>query len=74
MFASTGTSAPTRCQSRLDSSTPAWRAMALMWMGTLVEAAMADATAIAFSNAGKVMILRGVASSRTRATARRPVS
>lgn len=45
-----------------------------MWMGTLVDAAMAEATTIAFSKAGMVMIWRGVTSSCTRATARRPVS
>src|SRR5262245_11552771 len=48
--------------------------MAFMWMGQLVDAPIAEATAIAFSNAALVMIALGVRSSWTISTIRRPVA
>jgi hypothetical protein len=35
----------------MSSSTPMWRAMALMWIGALVEPPMAELTTMAFSKA-----------------------
>jgi hypothetical protein len=51
-----------------------WRAIAIRWIGQLVEAPTALATTIAFSNAARVMILEGVRSSHTIPTIRLPVS
>src|SRR5439155_1750598 len=48
------------------------RAIALMWIGALVEPPIAEQATIAFSNAARVRISEGLRSSRTISTARRP--
>ena len=53
---------------------PIWRAIAIRWIGQLLEAPMAEATTMAFSNASRVMIFDGFKSSRTISTMRRPVA
>src|SRR5262245_28695484 len=53
---------------------PTWRAIASTWIGQLVDAAIAEATTMAFSNAALVMMVLGVMFSSTRSTAVRPVS
>ena len=50
------------------------RAMALTWIGALVEPPIAEFATMTFSNASRVMIFDGVMSCRTRSTMRRPVS
>ena len=42
-----------------------WRAIALRWIGALVEPPIAELTTIAFSNASRVMMSDGCRSSRT---------
>src|ERR1700760_776444 len=54
MLTSSGTSWPCFCQSSIDSSTPIWRASALMWIGALVEPPIAELTTMQFSNAWRV--------------------
>src|SRR3974390_365782 len=49
-------------------------AMALIWIGALVEPPMAELAMIAFSNALRVRISEGLRSSWTISTARTPVS
>ena len=51
-----------------------WRAMALKWIGALVEPPIAELTTMAFSNASRVMIFGGRRSSHTISTMRLPVS
>jgi hypothetical protein len=53
-----------RCQSSLSSSTPRWRAMALRWIGALVEPPIAELTTMAFSKASRVRMSEGFRSSR----------
>ena len=53
---------------------PARRAIAIRWMIAFVEHPIAIATAIAFSNAGRVWIRLGFRSSQTMSTTRRPLS
>ena len=50
-----------------------WRAMALKWIGALVEPPMAELTTMTFSKASRVMILDGRRSSHTISTMRLPV-
>ena len=50
-----------------------WRAIALKWIGALVEPPIAELTTITFSNASRVMILEGRRSSHTMSTMRLPV-
>jgi hypothetical protein len=45
-----------------------------MWIGALVEPPIAEHATMAFSNASRVRMSEGLRSSRTMATARRPVS
>src|SRR6202789_3806547 len=54
--------------------TPTCRAIALMWIGALVEPPMAEQATIAFSNAARVRMSDGFKSSCTISTARTPVS
>ena len=61
-------------QSSLSSATPMCRAIALKWIGALVEPPMAELTTMTFSNASRVMILDGRRSSHTMSTMRFPVS
>ena len=51
-----------------------WRAMALMWIGALVEPPMAEFTTMAFSKASRVRMSEGFRSSHTISTMRLPVS
>ena len=51
-----------------------WRAMALMWIGALVEPPIAELATMVFSNALRVRMSDGLRSSRTICTARTPVS
>ena len=51
-----------------------WRAMALMWIGALVEPPMALLTTMTFSSASRVMMSDGFRSSHTISTIRLPVS
>ena len=51
-----------------------WRAIALMWIGALVEPPIAEQATIAFSNALRVRMSDGRRFSRTISTARTPVS
>ena len=74
MLTSNGTLCPIVSQSSIDSGTPIWRAMALMWIGALVEPPMALLTTIVFSNASRVRISDGFRSSHTISTIRLPVS
>lgn len=50
-----------------------WRAIALRWIGALVEPPMAELTTMAFSNASRVRIFDGFRSSWTMSTMRLPV-
>ncbi len=74
MLTSSGILCPIVSQSSIASGTPTWRAMALMWIGALVEPPMALLTTMAFSNASRVMMSEGFRSSHTMSTMRRPVS
>ena len=74
MLTSSGTLWPIVSQSKMSSGTPAWRAMALMWIVALVEPPMAELTTMAFSMASRVMMSEGFRSSHTISTARLPVS
>ena len=56
------------------SFTPMWRAIALMWIGALVEPPIAEFAMMVFSNASRVRMSEGFRSSHTISTARRPVS
>src|ERR1700680_750453 len=58
----------------MASLTPIWRAMALTWIGALVEPPIAEQATMAFSKAARVKISDGLRSSRTISTARTPVS
>ena len=60
MSATCGTRAAIRLKSSRSSSTPASLAIASRWRTAFVEPPRADVNAIAFSNAGLVMIIRGV--------------
>ena len=51
-----------------------WRAMALMWIGALVEPPIAELATMVFSNALRVRMSEGFRSSCTISTARTPVS
>ena len=51
-----------------------WRAIAMMWIGALVEPPIAELTTIAFRNASRVRIFDGRRSSHTISTMRLPVS
>ena len=51
-----------------------WRAIALIWMGALVEPPIALLTAMAFSKAARVRTFTGVRSSWIIATILRPLS
>ncbi len=51
-----------------------WRAIALMWIGALVEPPIAEFATMVFSNAARVRMSEGFKSSCTISTARRPVS
>ena len=51
-----------------------WRAIALMWIGALVEPPIAEFAMMVFSNASRVRMSEGFRSSHTISTARRPVS
>ena len=51
-----------------------WRAMALMWIGALVEPPIAEHAMMVFSNALRVRMSDGFKSSCTISTARMPVS
>ena len=59
---------------RSTSSTPIWRASALMWIGALVEPPIAELTTMQFSNALRVRMSEGFRSSHTISTMRLPVS
>ena len=74
MLTRSGTLWPTVSQSSIVSFTPMWRAMALMWIGALVEPPIALLTTIVFSNASRVRMSEGFRSSHTMSTMRRPVS
>ena len=74
MFTSSGMSWPNFCQSSIESSTPIWRASALMWIGALVEPPIAELTTMQFSNAFRVRMSDGFRSSQTMSTMRVPVS
>ena len=74
MLTSSGISRPTVCQSSIVSFTPMWRAIALMWIGALVEPPIAELATMAFSNASRVRMSEGFRSSQTISTARMPVS
>ncbi len=74
MLTRSGTWRPTVSQSAMFSATPMWRAMALMWIGALVEPPIALLTTMAFSNASRVRMSEGFRSSHTISTMRRPVS
>jgi hypothetical protein len=58
----------------LSSATPTWRAIALTWIGALVDPPIAEQTAIAFSNAARVITCDGRKSSDTSSTLRFPVA
>ena len=64
---------PILSQSSLSSSTPRCRAMALRWIGALVEPPIAELMTMAFSKAARVMISDGFRSSQTISTMRLPV-
>src|SRR5882672_6699159 len=51
-----------------------WRAMALKWIGALVEPPIAELTTMTFSKASRVMTFDGRRSSHTIATMRLPLS
>ena len=51
-----------------------WRAMALRWIGALVDPPIAELTRIAFRNAARVRMSDGFRSAATISTMRRPVS
>ena len=51
-----------------------WRAIALKWIGALVEPPIAELTTITFSKASRVMIFEGRRSSHTISTMRLPDS
>ena len=53
--------------------TPRCLAMALRWIGALVEPPIAELMTMAFSNAARVMICEGFRSSHTISTMRLPV-
>src|SRR6266436_5775383 len=57
-------------QSFMERGMPAWRAMALRWIGALVDPPMAEQTTIAFSKACRVRMSDGLMSSSTISTAR----
>ena len=73
MFTSSGTLCPIVSQSWIERGTPMWRAMALIWIGALVEPPMALLTTIVFSNASRVRMSEGFRSSHTISTIRWPV-
>ena len=72
-FTSSGMVWPIFCQSSLSSAMPRWLAMALRWIGALVEPPIAELTLMAFRNAARVMMSEGLRSSRTISTMRMPV-
>src|SRR3546814_20396468 len=72
-FTSSGMSWPWVCQSSMESATPMWRAMALMWIGQLVEPPIAEFTTIALSKAARVRLFDGVSASQTLDTLHPPV-
>jgi len=53
---------------------PIWRAIALIWMGALVEPPIALLTTIVFSNASRVRMSEGFQILHTMSTMRLPVS
>jgi hypothetical protein len=72
MSAMCGTLAAMRLKSSRSSSTPASLAMASRCSTALVEPPSAEVTAMAFSNAFLVMIMRGVMPRRSRLTTASP--
>ena len=74
MSAMCGTRAAIRLKSSRCSSTPASLAIASRWSTAFVEPPTADVRAMAFSNAGLVMIIRGVMPSSSMRTTAAPAA
>ena len=72
MLATMGVRHAISSKSSMESSTPASRAIASRWSTAFVEPAVAATPAMAFSNASRVMMSRGVVPLRRRSIASLP--